>query len=397
MPIIDFDSLGKVISISNDARTLLERSEMEMTLRLDFSFGSKSVSTDLYVVYYNTVRGPAKGGIRMSPEVTLDSIRDLAEIMTYKTALVNIPFGGGKSAIKINPKEFEQYELNDIIREYVRLLKREIHPTVYIPSPDVGTGPREMMVIYGETHMPESVTGKPVTVGGIPGRESATGWGVATSAKFGVELMLNKSMFKRKVAIQGFGKVGPQTALFLKEMGALIVGVSDTSGGIYDSAGLNVEELIKHKESGRPVQEFGSEKISGDDLLTLDVDMLVLAALENAITEENAPDVKADLIVEGANKPITAGAEKILKNTTIIPDIFASSGGVIASYIEWHQGKSGSLTEKEEIYATIDKAMHTTFYDMLTFAKENKVNYRTAALSLALRKILSAMQDRGWI
>lgn len=397
MSIIDFSSLEKVVSIPKEARCLLEKPEMEVTMRLDFSFGEKAVSTDLYLVYFNTVRGPAKGGLRFSPAVTLETTRDLAEIMTYKTALVDIPFGGGKSAVRIDPKQYERYELNDIVQEYCRLLKNEIHPTVYIPAPDVGTGPREMMVIYGETHIPESVTGKPVTVGGIPGRETATGWGVASSAKFGIELMLNKSMFKKKVAIQGFGKLGTQIALFLKEMGALIVGVSDTSGGVFDPSGLNVEELVQHKKNGKPVQEFDAEKISGNDLLTMDVDILILAALENAITEENAADVKANLIVEGANRPISAEAEALMNDAFIIPDIFASSGGVIASYIEWHQGKSGSLTEKEEIYAAIDKALHTTFYNMLLFSKENNSSLRNAALSIAVERLVQAMNDRGWI
>ncbi len=400
MSILNFEKLGKIIQISDCTRTILEKAEMEMTLRLDLSLGEKMLCTDTYVVYYNTVRGPAKGGIRFAPNVSLENTRKFAEIMTYKTALIGVPFGGGKSAVKINPKEYTRFELNEIVKEFVHIMSKEIDPRVYIPAPDVGTGPREMMVIYGEKHIPECVTGKPVSVGGIPGRKESTGRGVATCVRLGLETIGNdKSIKNVKVAVQGFGKVGSQVALFLNEMGAKIIGASDTSGGIFNPNGLNILELIEHKENNKSLQEYSAEPISGDELFKLDVDVLVLAALENAITEKNANDIKAKLIVEGANNPITKEADEILNgnNKIIIPDILASSGGVIASYVEWYKGKSGSLTEKEEIYSIVDKLIIDTFYQMVQFAKGNRINYRDSALAIAVKKVISAMEDRGWI
>lgn len=399
MSILNFEKLGKVISIPHSARTILEKPEMEITMRLDLFLEDDMLCTDVYVVYYSTVRGPAKGGIRFAPDVTLERTIVFAELMTYKTALVGIPFGGGKSCVRIDPKKYKRFELNDIVREYVHIMSREINPKVYIPAPDVGTGSREMMVIYGETHIPESVTGKPVSVGGIPGRKEATGRGVATTAKLAVKTFMGKYLKNSRIAVQGFGKVGSQVALFLQESGAKIVAVSDTSGGIFSPEGFNVEELVKHKESEKSLQEYPAERISGDELLTLDIDVLVLAALENAITVKNVNDIKAKLIIEGANNPITKEADELLEknNKTVIPDILASSGGVIASYVEWHQGKSGSLTEKEETYSTIDKLINDTFYNVLDFAKEKGLNYRDASLAVAVQKVISAMEDRGWI
>ncbi len=399
MSILNFEKLEKIISLPVFAREILEKPEKEISMRLDLSFGDRMFCTDAYVVYYNTVRGPAKGGIRFSPNITLERVRVFSELMTYKTAIVGIPFGGGKSGVRINPKEFKRDELTDILKEYVHIMKREIDPRIYIPAPDVGTGEREMMVIYGETHIPESVTGKPVSVGGIPGRKEATGRGVFTSAKLGIETFLDKPINDVKVAVQGFGNVGTYGALFLQESGAKIVAVSDTSGGIFNSEGFDVEELIKLKRSGKYLQDYSSESIPRDELLTLDVDVLILAALEGAVTVKNAKDIKAKLIVEGANNPITEEADEILykNNKIVIPDILASSGAVIASYVEWHQGKSGSLTEKEETYSTIDKLITDTFNYIVEFSKEKRLNYRDGALAIAVKKIIEAMEDRGWI
>ncbi len=399
MSILNFEKLSKVIPISASARKVLEKPEMEMTLRLDLSFGDKLFCTNVFVVYHNTVRGPAKGGIRFSPDVNLDKIRLLSEIMTYKTALVGVPFGGGKAGIRINPKEHTRFELNAILREFVHILGKELDPRVFIPAPDYGTGPQDMMVIYGETHIPESVTGKPVSVGGIQGRKEATGRGVATSARLGIETTINKPLSDIKIAIQGFGNVGSHTALFLSESGAKIVAVSDTSGGIFNSEGFDIKELMKHKEADKSVQEYNGEPITGEELFELDVDVLVLAALEDAITERNAEDVKAKIIIEGANNPVTNDACQIFKENgkALIPSILASSGGLIASYIEWHKGKSGSLTDKEETYSTIDKLISNTFLSIAKYAKEKELSYREASFAIAVQKVVKAMEDRGLI
>ncbi len=399
MSMLDFEKLSQVIPISASARKVLEKPEMEMSLRLDLSFGDKLFCTDVFVVYYNTVRGPAKGGIRFSPNLTLEQIRLIAEMTTYKTALVGIPFGGGMSGIRIDPREHARFELNEILKEYVHILEKELDPRVYIPAPDYGTGSKDMMVIYGETHIPESVTGKPVSIGGIHGREEATGRGVAVSTRLGVKTVMNKTSDNIRIAIQGFGNVGSNAALFLSESGAKIVAVSDTSGGIFNSDGFDIKELIEHKKEKKYLQEYNAELVSGEELFELDVDVLVLAALEDAITEDNAENIKAKIIVEGANYPITEAADKILVESgkVVMPDILTNSGGVIASYIEWHQGKSGSLSEKKETYSTIDKLMSKTFNNVLKFANLSKLNYRDAALALAVQRVVRAMEDRGLI
>jgi glutamate dehydrogenase (NAD(P)+) len=236
--------LDQAIPIPLKALKLLERSEKETTIFLNVRVDDRTtITADAFVVYHNTARGPAKGGIRFAPDLTLPEVRDLAERMTWKTALTGIPFGGGKSGVALDPKTLSPYAKREIIREFVHLIRNELTTGSYIPAPDLGTGPREMAVIYGELHIPECVTGKPVAVGGIPGRREATGRGVATAARLAAQRILRKEISECTVAVQGFGNVGRWTARFLSSLGAKVVAISDSKGGAFNGDGLDIEEL----------------------------------------------------------------------------------------------------------------------------------------------------------
>lgn len=400
MSFLPFESLKKIISIPPRAETILSYPKKEISFRIDLHINRKLYCFDAYAVYYNTVRGPAKGGIRFSPTVTLEETRDLSERMVYKTALVDIPFGGGKSGVCIDPKKFDRFEINSVLKEYVHNLQRDLYSRIYIPAPDMGTGPLEMMAIYGETHIPESVTGKPVTVGGLPGRNEATGRGAAVTARESARQFVNKPQKEITVAVQGFGNVGSFAANFLSKWGMKVVAVSDAESGIYNPEGLPVQDMMQYSRKDGVLATLDcGDSISNEDLLTLDVDVLIPAACEWVITGDNADKIKAPVIVEGANGPTTPEADEILvKNgIKVVPDILANAGGVIASYMEWHQGKSGSLTDIEETFEVIDKLLTRNFTRINEFAQEKNVSLRDAGLAISVSKLITAMGDRGLI
>ena len=398
---IDFGSVEGIVDFPPHAKELLSESEKEIKLNLSVWLDSKTfLVCDSYVVYHNTARGPAKGGIRLAPNVSLEETKDLAERMTLKTALTGIPFGGGKSGIRIAKNtDLSSHEKMMIIREFVHLIRNELAYGAYIPAPDIGTGPREMAVIYGEMHIPECVTGKPLGIGGLPGRKEATGYGVAFVADYSHHKYFGRDIRDIKIAIQGFGNVGSYTAYFLNKRGAKIVCVSDISGGIYNSKGMDIEELDIHVKKHGSIAGFPGDKIKNEDLLLLDVDILIPAAIEDVITRDIAKKVKAKMIVEGANGPTTSEADKILndKGTIVIPDILANSGGVIASYIEWRSAKAGSITPAKEVYITIEDIIEKTFEKMYFEVSDKKISNRSACIAIAVREIISTMQDRGWI
>jgi len=400
MSIIDFNRLKKIISIPAYAQTLLSNPEKEITFQINMHINKKLSNFDGYVVYYNTVRGPAKGGIRLSPNVTLEETRDLAERMVYKTALTDIPFGGGKSSICMDPTKFNRYDMKCIFQEYVHILQKELSTQTYIPAPDMGSSSLEMMVIYGETHIPESVTGKPITVGGLPGRNEATGRGAAFIAQEAAVNFIDKPINEMSVAIQGFGNVGSFTAYFLSMWGMKVVAVSDAQCGIFNPEGLPISEMMNYarKDGILSTLDLG-EIISNEDLLALDVDILIPAACENVINVDNAQDIRSSIIIEAANGPTTQEADEVLnsKNIKVIPDILSNAGGVIASYVEWHQGKSGILTDISETFAVIDKLLKKNFVLVKDMAIKQDISHRDAALAIAVHKVITAMKDRGWI
>jgi len=401
MSSVDFEKLKRCIKIPEAAERILTKREKEISFNLTIMLDENTViEGDCYVVYHNTARGPAKGGIRFSPMVTLEETRDLAERMVWKTALAGIPFGGGKSGIRLDPTKITRFQKTAVLKEFVHMIQWELRSGAYVPAPDMGTTPFDMAVIYGETHMPESITGKPPRVGGLPGRREATGHGVAFVAIMGLQEILRQVPERTTVAVQGFGNVGSYTALFLQEYGCKVQAVSDVSGGLYNEKGLDIADLFEYTRLNGSIAGYGkAESITNEELLLLGVDVLCPCALENVIHEGNAADIKARMIVEGANGPTTAGADAVLNENgvVVIPDILANSGGVVASYVEWRKAKSGSITEASETYHTIDDRIGLAFSQMREYNQKFKIDNRTAAQAIAVEELICSMHDRGWM
>jgi glutamate dehydrogenase (NAD(P)+) len=401
MAVVDLERVSAMLAMPPQARAILAGKEKQiiMNLRLKIS-PDEVISADTYVVYHCTVRGPAKGGIRMWPDVTLEETGLLSELMTYKCALAGIPFGGGKSGIRLDPHKLSRFIKTAIVKEYVHIIREELDTGAYIPAPDMGTGPVEMAVIFGETHKPESVTGKPVGVGGLPGRKEATGRGVAHVTRLAVERLLQKHINKVTCALQGFGNVGSHTAAFLEQAGAKVVAVSDLSGGVHDPKGLNIEKLREYADhNGGGVAGFPGQGISNADLLAMPVDVLIPAAAGDAITRQNADAVRAALVIEGANAPTSKEGDCMLrgKGVRIVPDILANAGGVIASYVEWQQGKSGTITPVTETFETIEQRMTHAFDRVMGVQGQTKGDLRLAAQLAACEEVLVALRDRDWV
>jgi glutamate dehydrogenase (NAD(P)+) len=378
----------------------IEKPEKQMSIRLRVKIDEKNIiSTDAYLVYYNTARGPAKGGIRFASNVTLAETEDLAERMVWKTALVRIPFGGGKAGVRIDPEELDSFSKGIIMRRFATEIQEELLSGKYIPAPDMGTGPREMAIIYGVTGMLECVTGKPPRIGGLPGRRESTGYGVTSITAYALKNLMKKRIEGAKIAIQGYGNVGGWVSRFLQKRGAKIVGVTDIHGGVFEKDGLDTKKLQDYYQEKGTVKGFNKSPITNEDLFGLDVDVFIPAACENMITKETAEAIRAKLIIEGANGPTTHQADKVLqdKGIVVIPDILANSGGVIASYVEWRSAKSGSITQAEEVYQMIEEIITTVFKEIIEVAAKNRITYRDAASVIAVREVVGAMHDRGQI
>jgi len=393
------DEIVRRGGISDRALTILNETDRIIDLRLHAHLPSRGpVSVPAYVVYHNAVRGPpCKGGLRISSEVTLDETIRLAEIMTYKTALMDLPFGGGKSSI-VADRDLPPQEKAILVREFAHKIRGELTSGAYVPAPDFGTGPREMAVIFGEIHRRECVTGKPIGIGGLPGRREATGYGVSVILEQVAEELLDSESSELTVAVQGFGNVGSWACTFLAKLGAKIVAVTDARGGTVLKDGINVEELKEHVLKRGTVGGYGKH-LTNEELFKLDVDVLIPAAVGNVITGKNARDIRAKLIIEGANAPTTREADEILvkKGIPVVPDALANAGGVVASYDEWMMAKSGSRTSKEETYATIRKALLNAFNEVLDYSSKHEISLRKAALALAATRLVGTMEDRGWI
>lgn len=400
MATIDFAQVKTIVDVPEPAERLLSKSEKEIKFSLNLLLAPHGlVEADAYVVYHNTARGPAKGGLRIWPTVTLEHTRELAELMTWKTALVGLPFGGGKSGICLDPRQFSSAEKAAIIKEYVHMISGELLSGAYVPAPDLGSTPSDMAVIYGETHRPESVTGKPPRVGGLPGRREATGYGVAHVTALACEALLGRPVEGARVAVQGFGNVGEWTCRFLHQRGARLVAVGDLSGAVYNDGGLDPEVLARRVAEAGGVAGAPGDQIDNQELLALEVDVLIPAAVEGVLTARNADKVRARLVVEAANAPTTAEAERILaeRGVPVVPDILANSGGVVASYVEWRQAKSGAMTKVEETYETIAEQLEAAFHRVNGLARQRQVSMRLAAQAVAVEELIATMRDRGWI
>lgn len=400
MPTIDFDQVKACIDVPPAAERLLSKCEKEIRFSVNLLlYPHGLVEADAYVVYHNTARGPGKGGLRIWPTVTAEHTRALAELMTWKTALVGVPFGGAKSGIALDPSALPGANKTAIIKEYVHMISSELMSGAYVPAPDLGSTASDMAIIYGETHKPESVTGKPPRVGGLPGRREATGYGVTRIAALASEALLSQPIDQARVAVQGFGNVGGWTCRFLAEQGARIVGVADLTGGVYREGGLPIDELSAYVAEKKGIAGFPGDAITNEQLLALEVDLLIPAAVESVIDEHNAGEVSARLIIEAANAPTTPAGEAVLarRGIPIVPDILANSGGVVASYVEWHQAKSGAMTKKEETYQTVAEQLEAAFNRVRSTVCSRRITDRVAAWVVAVDELIRTMRDRGWI
>lgn len=393
------DEIVRLVGMSEKARMLLSEPDRVIHFRLRRHLPPGHRVIHAYVVYHNAARGPpCKGGIRMSGNVTLEETIQLAEIMTYKNALMDLPFGGGKAGI-VADSELPPAAKETIMHGFAHEIRYELISGNYVPAPDLGTSPREMAVIFGETHIRESVTGKPVGIGGLPGREEATGYGVSVVAERAAREFLGKELHEVTIAVQGFGNVGSWASTFLAEKGAKIVAITDRGGGAMQQEGIDIGELKKYSREHDGVDGYGGKHLSNQELFGLNVDLLIPAAVGGVITKENAGGIKAKLIVEGANAPTTKEADVILaqKGVTLVPDILANAGGVVASYDEWRKGKSGTKTKREETYATIKETLLEVFEEVLNYSSKEEISLRKAALVLAATRLLDTMEGRGWL
>jgi glutamate dehydrogenase (NAD(P)+) len=358
-----------------------------------------------YRVHHSTIMGPSKGGVRFSTNVTLDEVRALAMWMTWKCALVNLPFGGAKGGVIVDPKTLSPREKENLTRRYASELIPLLSPHSDIPAPDMGTGPQEMawiMDTYSMTvgySVPAVVTGKPLNIGGSQGRTEATGRGVIIVMIEALERQGLVDPSEISVVIQGFGNVGSHAAAHAHEMGFKVVAVSDVDGGIYNPNGLDIPKVREWaKENRTPAGFPGADTVTNSELLTLPCDVLIPAAMEGQITDHNARHIRAGLIVEGANGPTTTQADDILndRGITVVPDILANAGGVTVSYFEWVQGLQEFFWDTEEVYRQLERILVKAYDAMIQMAEKHQVDLRTAAQMLAIQRVGDALLTRGF-
>lgn len=363
-----------------------------------------------YRSQHNDALGPAKGGLRFSPSLTLDETKALSMWMTFKGAIVGLPYGGGKGGVACDPRELSLREKEEVTRGYIRAISPIIGPQLDIPAPDVSTNPQIMGWVMDEYSKLMGynnfgvVTGKPIIIGGSQGRTQATAMGCClvirqAARKLGIE-------FKgARVAVQGFGNAGSNLTTILHDMGAKIVAVTDLKGGIYRAEGIDPYTLVKEndylkqKTAAGIIDYPGASVISNEELLALDCDILIPAAVENQITGENAGRVKAKILAEAANGPTTPEGNEILKKTNIfvLPDILASAGGVTVSYFEWVQNLQSYYWTKEEVHQRLEQKMITAFENVCTISKDYQVDMRSAAYMFGIKQLAEAMEARGWL
>lgn len=396
------DRLGLTLNDYNSLR--YPERELKVAVPVEMDDGTLKVYIG-YRIQHSSTRGPCKGGIRFHPCVNLDEVKALAAWMTWKCAVVNIPYGGAKGGIEVDPTSLSSNELRRLTRRYTAAILPILGPEQDIPAPDINTDARIMGWIMDTYSMfkgyavPGVVTGKPIEIGGSLGRRGATGRGVSIVADE-VAFRAGIPMQKATVAVQGFGNVGATAAKIFYEKGYCVVAVSDVSGGLFNKNGLNIKEIIKYAEVNHTLEgytEKGTSKISNEELLTLDVDILVPAAMENQITKEISKDVKAKIIVEGANGPTSIEADEILsgKGVIIVPDILANAGGVVVSYFEWVQNLQAIFWDEHEVYSMLKKIMIRSFDEVFELSKNNNVTLRMAAYILALDRVVRAKKIRG--
>ncbi len=400
------EKAAKVMNLDKEALEILRAPQQILEVSLPVRMDNGKVKTFRgFRVHYNNARGPVKGGIRFHPEETLSTVKALSAWMTWKTAVVDIPMGGAKGGIICNPKEMSPSELERLSRAYVRAIADFIGPEIDVPAPDVYTTPQIMAWMMDEYETivrrsaPGVITGKPLTLGGSQGRGDATAKGGMYVLKVGAKKK-GIDLSKATVAVQGFGNAGQFAMTLVKEhFGSKVVAISDTKGGIYSEKGLDFDAVLKHKQKTGTVQGLeGTKNITNEELLELGVDVLIPAAIENQITSKNADKIKAKIILELANGPTTPEADEILfkRGVLDLPDFLANAGGVTTSYFEWVQNIGGYYWTREEVYEKLDKKMTTAAEDVLATADKYKVNPRTGAYIISVKRVADAMKARGW-
>jgi len=400
----NFDLAANALELDDNVRAMIKYPErvLEVAVPVRMDTG-KIVRYRGYRVQHNTARGPAKGGIRFHPNVTVDEVKALATWMTWKCAVVNIPFGGGKGGVTCSPKEMSIGEIERLTRRYASAILPLIGPDQDIPAPDVYTTPQIMawiMDTYSMTKgypIPGVVTGKPVGLGGSLGRNEATGRGVFYTILSSCE-HLGIPLKGSRVVVQGFGNAGSIAAHLLDSNQAYVIAVSDSRGCIFNHHGLDIPKVMMHKERTGTVVGFpGSEAITPEELLGLDCEILIPAALENAVTEENAHTVSARIVAEAANGPVTPEADRILdaKGVFVIPDILCNAGGVTVSYFEWVQDEQHLFWEAQDVYNRLERVMKTAFQEVLRIYLDRRTTMRIAANMLGVSRVADATKLRG--
>jgi glutamate dehydrogenase (NAD(P)+) len=400
----EFDGAARLLGLDPGIWKILTHPKRQITVScpIQMDNGDIEVFTG-YRVQYNITLGPAKGGIRYHPNVTLDEVTALAAWMTWKCAVAHIPFGGGKGGVICDPTRMSRRELEALTRRYVAEIIDAIGPDKDVPAPDVNTNDQVMAWIMDTYSMHVGytatavVTGKPVEMGGSLGRREATGRGVMIVTREAAK-HLGLEIKGARVAVQGFGNVGSVSADLLTKIGAKIVAVTDWKGGVYSEKGLDIPKLIDYVKQHKTVDGFpGADPLDPARLWTLDVDILVPAALENQITTENAPVIKARIIAEGANGPTTPDAHKLLheRGVFVIPDILANAGGVTTSYFEWVQDRHGYFWEESEVNRRLEAKMVEAFNDVLQTSIKYKADLRTAAYIVAINRVATVTKMRG--
>ncbi len=399
-----FNEAAELLDLDSGVRRILTQPSRQIIFSIPFQRDSGEIEVYTgYRVQYSFARGPAKGGVRFHPGVTLDEVTALAFWMTWKCAVVDLPFGGGKGGVTCDPNKLSRGEIERITRRYAAELVEVVGPDKDIPAPDVGTTP-EIMAWFMDTysmhtrqHTPGVVTGKPLEVGGSRGRVEATGRGVSLVALAQMKQM-GIDPRKADIVVQGFGNVGSIAAQMFADFGSRVVGISDVTGGYYNEKGLDVGGAIAYMQEHHSLDGYrGGERITNAQLLEMPCDVLVPAALEKVLTVENAPSIQAKLIVEGANGPTTPEADRIFnqRGIVVIPDIIANAGGVTVSYFEWAQDRIGYFWKEAEVNERLADVLYTNFSLINEISATRRIPLRTAAYMLAIDRVAKAMVIRG--
>lgn len=401
-----FNMVADFVGLRDDVRKYLSMPQRELIVHfpVEMDDGRMEVFTG-FRVHHNTAKGPTKGGLRYHPDVTLDECRALAMWMTWKCALMNLPYGGAKGGVIVDPEQLSRRELEKLTRRYTTEISFFIGPERDIPAPDVGTNAQVMAWIMDTYSMhkgysiPAVITGKPVSIGGTVGREYATGLGVTYVTRAILKQRMGRSLEDATVAVQGFGNVGSWTARSMHERGARIVALSDKYGGIYNENGLDLRQLLRHFAATGTVTGFaGAESVTNAELLELPVDVLVPAALEGQITRENADRVRAKAVVEGANGPTTPDADAILedKGVLVVPDIISNAGGVVVSYFEWVQSLQAFFWDEGEVRRQMERKLLDNLDVVMGICSQRHCSLRMGAFVIAIERIAEAIRMRGF-